>query len=206
MYLGRIPTLCAGQGWSLLEEPIFRLQNSSLLCCVCLWSWDGARLHLIDKPIPSNTQMKEWGPKRLTNLFVQLRSHKTVEVKPEKTHSPPPSQPCTSQLGTKIQKSQWKNHRKLWSQARPWTVPPLSSSLRVSHTCPSSSEAETQARSFLCQSMAGKGQSQMHRRLTPSSLLKKLEWLYLSRRGRFASSCPQLKLNFPPLRDLTVSG
>lgn len=33
--------------------------------------------------------MKEWGPKRLTDLFVQLGSHKTVEVKPEKTHSPP---------------------------------------------------------------------------------------------------------------------
>lgn len=44
---------------------------------------------MIDKPIPSNTQTKEWGPERLTDLFVQLGSHKTVKVKPEKTRSPP---------------------------------------------------------------------------------------------------------------------
>lgn len=88
---GRIPTLCAVQGWSLLEEPMFGLQSSSLPCSVCLGGWDGAWLYTIDKPIPSSTQMREWGPEGLTDLFLQLGRHKTVEVKPEKTQPSNPS-------------------------------------------------------------------------------------------------------------------
>lgn len=48
---------------------------------------------MIDQPIPFSTQMTKRGPERLTDLFAYVESHKTVEVKPKKTHSPPISAP-----------------------------------------------------------------------------------------------------------------
>lgn len=63
------------------------------------------------------------GAEGLTDLFAQIGSHNTVEVKAEKTALQ--SQPCTSQLGTQIQKSQRKNHRELWNQDSPLDCAPF---------------------------------------------------------------------------------